>query len=98
MRMRDACIGWLEDVALETWPSDGLAVFVSPLLDGIGAALTDVLVVWQARGARKDAAGVCSVEGAGLGGRIEDLGVGELMDWEIVDALVGCNIFSVIRF
>ncbi len=103
MGMRNAGIGGFEDLHL-AWPRVSLfrffvgegtanefSVCVLPWLPGWCAALSDVLTIREAWSGGEDAASVGAIEGAGFGGRIEELWGSQRMVREVVDGFVECG-------
>lgn len=86
--MRDAGVRGFEDGEVGARLADHLDGGVLPCGKGV-PALGDVLCVREAGRGAEDAAGVGAVEGAGLRGWVEELGVGEGVDGEVVDRFVG---------
>lgn len=97
--MRDTCISGLQDLCLLVTFADAFdeVRILGGSGDGGGGVICDFIDggVGEARGAGEDAAGVDAGELAGFGDRVEDLGVRQAVDREIVDGFVGSLVTGV---
>lgn len=96
VRVRDAHVRGLEDLLFVVALTDALDVgwVMRDLADGlvgVGHVAFD-FSVWQGGRGGEHATGVNTGELPGLGDGVEDLGICEAVDGEIVDGLVGSNV------
>lgn len=93
VRVRDTCVCGLEDLRLVVALTNAFDAvgFLRGLGDGCAGVVCDFLDdgVGEARGAGEDAAGVDAGELAGFGDGVEDLGVRQAVDREVVYGFVG---------
>jgi hypothetical protein len=91
VRVWDAGVGGFQDRGVGTGLAYNLDGGILPGGDW-GAAMGEVLRVREAGSGAENAASVGAVEGAGFGGWIEELRVGEGVDGEVVDGFVGGDV------
>lgn len=96
VRVRDAHVRGLEDLLLVVALTDALNAGwvlrdLAYSLVGVGHGALGFFV-WQGGSGGEHATGVNTGELPGLGDGVEDLGIGEAVDGEIVNGLVGSNV------
>ena len=99
VRVRDTCVRRLQDLCLLVTFADAFDAVgcLGGFGDGGGGVVCDFVDggVGEARGAGEDAASVDAGELAGFGDGVEDLGVRQAVDGEVVDGFVGSLIAGV---
>lgn len=99
VRVRDTGVGGLQDLCLLLAFADAFdeVGFLGGLGDSGGGVIGDLFDggVGEARGAGEDAAGVDASELAGFGDGVEDLGVRQAVNGEVIDGFVGSLVAGV---